>query len=427
MWMGPFLSSVTLNHPMLTKEITNTQEPKDELVYRFMRPWIGDGLLVSKGKKWARNRKLLTPAFHFDILKPYVKIFNESTKTMLSKWREQLKTTDSLDMFEVVSLLTLDSLLKCTFGYESNCQIEEKRNPYIKAVYDLSDLAIKRFRFLPHHSDLLYYFSWNGYKFRRACKVVHDYSRGVVTKRKEVLKELKERGESPLGKRKYLDFLDILLETKDEEGNGLTDEEIQHEVDTFLFEGHDTTASGITWCLYNLARHPEYLEKCREEVNDVLQGRDELVWEDLSNVPFLTMCIKESLRLHPPVPNIARVLTKPLTFPDGRTLPAGMWVGIGIYGVHHNPEVWDNPLVYDPSRFTPENSKNRSPHAFIPFSAGPRNCIGQNFAMNEMKIAIALIIKHFNLEVDESKPVSRIPELVLRSKGGLWLKPKSIQ
>uniref|UniRef100_H3CK18 aromatase n=1 Tax=Tetraodon nigroviridis TaxID=99883 RepID=H3CK18_TETNG len=147
--------------------------------------------------------------------------------------------------------------------------------------------------------------------------------------------------------------------------------------DTFMFEGHDTTASGISFILYNLACHPEH-QKCREEILQVLNGKDTMDWEDLSKIPYTTMCIKESLRLHPPVPGISRKTTKPITFFDGRTLPAGTRIGTSVFGIHRNATVWENPTVFDPLRFLPENASKRSPHAFVPFAAGPRNCIGSN-------------------------------------------------
>jgi len=307
-----------------------TAEPKDPVVYRFITPWIGDGLLVSKGKKWARNRRLLTPAFHFDILKPYVSIFSGSAQVLVDKWKDLVKVENSLDMFEHVSLMTLDSLLKCIFGVtKGNVQLEGRRNPYIQAVYALSELTTERFRFFPYHNDFIYYLSPSGYRFRKACDLVHKFSRGVIQER---IKERQSNGVQ--SSRKYLDFLDMLLDAKDADGRGLTDEEIQHETDTFMFEGHDTTASGISWCLYNLARHPEYQQKCRDEVNEVLQGKNDITWEDMVKFPYLTQCIKESLRVHPPVPNIGRMTTKPLTFPDGRTVPEGTWLGIAIYACH---------------------------------------------------------------------------------------------
>ncbi|XP_060037394.1 leukotriene-B4 omega-hydroxylase 3 [Erinaceus europaeus] len=203
----------------------------------------------------------------------------------------------------------------------------------------------------------------------------------------------------------------------------LSDEDIRAETDTFMFEGHDTTASGLSWALYNLAQHPEYQERCRQEVQALLRGREtpDLQWEDLSQLPFLSMCIRESLRLHPPVTAISRCCTQDVTLPDGRVIPKGNICVISIFGLHHNPSVWPDPEVYNPFRFDPQDTQKVSPLAFVPFSAGPRNCIGQTFAMTEMKVALALSLLRFRLRPDPTRETRRSPELILRAQGGLWL------
>ena len=188
-----------------------------------------------------------------------------------------------------------------------------------------------------------------------------------------------------------------------------------------MFEGHDTTASGISWCCYNMANNPEYQEKCREEIQAAVGDRNELSWEDMSKFPYLTQCIKESLRLHPPVPGVSRRITQPLTFPNGKVAPAGCTINIGIWQVHHNEDVWKDPFVYDPDRFSPDRASERSSHDFIAFAAGPRNCIGKHFAMNEMKTCMAIILKNFKLSIVPDKTPEPLNELILRSKDGLWL------
>ncbi|NXV23140.1 CP4FE hydroxylase, partial [Cepphus grylle] len=226
-----------------------------------------------------------------------------------------------------------------------------------------------------------------------------------------------------------MDFIDLLLLTKDEDGNTLSDEDISAEADTFMFEGHDTTASGLAWLLYNLARHPHYQDRCRQEVRELLKGRDveEIEWEDLSHLPFTTMCIKESLRLHPPVTAVSRCCTEDIAMRDGCVIPKGIICLLSIYGTHHNPDIWpehqEEPpgLGLHPLRFSLENSQGRSPLAFIPFSAGPRNCIGQSFAMAEMKVVAALTVARFAIRLDTERPPRRKPELILRAEDGLWL------
>jgi cytochrome P450 len=237
------------------------------------------------------------------------------------------------------------------------------------------------------------------------------------------MQALDKFGLEALKRDRYLDFLDILLTAKDEDGEGLTYQEIRDEVDTFLFEGHDTTASAISWALYSLAEHPEYQTLCQEEIDHVLQGRsdDNIQWSDLGELSYLTMCIKEALRLHCPVPFIERETTKALTI-DGVTLPARSLVDIQIYRLHHNAAVWPDSLEFRPTRFLPENLLKIDNFSFVPFSAGPRNCIGQHFAMHEMKIAIARILRKYNLALDAEFKVQKKVGVVMKTADGMYLK-----
>ncbi|XP_032884389.1 cytochrome P450 4B1-like [Amblyraja radiata] len=423
-WIGPFTAFLAVYHPDYAKALLAISEPKDDVVYRFMLPWLGDGLLISSGQKWYRHRRLLTPGFHYDILKSYVQEIADSTRIMLDKWELLSTNVKSVELYHHLSLMTLDSILKCAFSYHSNCQIES-HNSYIQAVYELGFLASHRFKVFHHHYDLIYYFSRDGYRFRKGCDLAHEHTDRVIRQRKEALKDEKEM--ERIKEKKHRDFLDILLCSKDENGIGLSDEDLRSEVDTFMFEGHDTTASGISWLLYCLAQHPEHQQKCREEIQELLDGSDEFKWEYLSTMPYTSMCLKESMRLYPPLPGLARKLTKPLVFPDGKQVPAGCLVALSLYCLHRNPMFWEKPEEFDPLRFSPENSESRHHHAFIPFSVGPRNCIGQHFAMNEMKVAIALILNRFELEVDPSKPPIKVSRLVLRSKNGIYLKIKKLE
>ncbi|XP_021786510.2 cytochrome P450 4F2 isoform X3 [Papio anubis] len=451
-WMGPIIPVIRFCHPNLIRSVINASAaivPKDKVFYSFLKPWLGDGLLLSAGDKWSRHRRMLTPAFHFNILKPYMKIFNDSVNIMHAKW--QLLASEGsarLDMFEHISLMTLDSLQKCVFSFDSHCQ--EKPSEYIAAILELSALVAKRHQQFFLYIDFLYYLTHDGQRFRRACRLVHDFTDAVIQERRRTLPSqgvddfLQAKAKS-----KTLDFIDVLLLSKDEDGKKLSDEDIRAEADTFMFEGpkcmvavhprvlkqprdpslpcclpgHDTTASGLSWVLYHLAKHPEYQERCRQEVQELLKDREpkEIEWDDLAQLPFLTMCIKESLRLHPPVPAISRCCTQDIVLPDGRVIPKGVICHISVLGTHHNPAVWPDPEVYDPFRFDPENIKERSPLAFIPFSAGPRNCIGQTFAMAEMKVVLALTLLRFRVLPDHTEP-RRKPELVLRAEGGLWLR-----
>ncbi|CAB1414766.1 unnamed protein product [Pleuronectes platessa] len=386
---------------------------KDEFIYGHLRPWLGQSLLISNGEEWFRRRRLLTPAFHFDILKSYITTFNTSTNTMHGKWRRLVaEGSTNVEMFDHVTLMTLDSLLRCAFSYNSNCQ--ETSSEYVSSIVELSDLIIERRQKILHHWDWIYWKTQQGKQFKQALSVVHRFTSDVVQKRRALIRQQREtETDSTSASQSKKDFVDLILLSKDEDGQGLTDEEIQAEANTFMFAGHDTTASAICWTLYNLARHAHYQEQCRQEVMEVMRGRDGrgLEWEDLSNLSFTTMKYTQDMEL-----------------PGGRTVPEGAICLVSIYGTHHNPAVWTDPHEFNPLRFDPSNAKGRASHAFIPFSSGPRNCIGQKFALAELRVVVALTLLRFRLTPGvnpelgpSSGGVRRLPQLVLRAEGGLWL------
>ncbi|XP_069498356.1 cytochrome P450 4B1-like isoform X2 [Ambystoma mexicanum] len=342
-WFGRFVAYLNITHPDYAKTLMARGDPKDNVIYSSLIPWIGKGLLVLSGQKWFQHRRLLTPGFHYDVLKPYVKLIADSTKVMLYKWESLVNEQQSVDVYSHVSLMTLDSIMKCAFSYESNCQTDSD-NAYTQAVFNLSALANIKLKCFLYHNDFLFYLSPAGYRFRRACEIAHQHTGKVIKQRKESLKEGVADPEKERSKR-HLDFLDILLCARDENGEGLSDEDLRAEVDTFMFEGHDTTASAISWILYSMAMNQEHQEKCREEIIRILGDREMVEWDDLSKMTYTTTCIKESLRLYPPVPMIARQLSKPITFFDGRTYPEGCLASVSIYALHRNPTVWKDPEV----------------------------------------------------------------------------------
>uniref|UniRef100_A0A7M4FMH6 Cytochrome P450 4B1-like n=1 Tax=Crocodylus porosus TaxID=8502 RepID=A0A7M4FMH6_CROPO len=406
-WFMGFIPTLIISDPDYAKIVFGRGDPKSDLAYKFIVPWIGKGLLVLHGPKWFRHRRLLTPAFHYEILKPYVSLISDSAKVMLDKWEKLITQNKSVELFEHVSLMALDSIMKCAFSCHSN------------SVYDLTYLVFHRMRFFLPRSDFLYQINPQGRRFHKACKLAHLHTDSVIRERKKMLQD--ERELEKIRKRRHMDFLDILLCAKDENGVGLSDEDLRAEVDTFMFEGHDTTASGISWMLYCMALYPEHQQRCREEIQEILGGRDTVQWEDLGKMTYTTMCIKEILRLYPPVSGVSRQLSKPITFNDGRSLPEGSVVTVSIYALHRNRSVWKDPEVFDPMRFLPENTSQRHSYAFLPFAAGARNCIGQQFAMNEMKVALALTLLRFELSPDPAKPPKPMPQLVLKSQNGIHL------
>ncbi|KAM6172035.1 cytochrome P450 4A6-like isoform 1-T1 [Erethizon dorsatum] len=422
-WFWGSKAAILLYDPEYIKVILGRSDPKSHDIYRLISPWIGYGLLLLNGPTWFQRRRMLTPAFHYDILKPYVAVMANSVQVMLDKWEQLISQESPLEIFQHVSLMTLDSIMKCAFSHQSCAQLNRNSHSYIQAIGDLNNLAFSRIRSIFHQNDTIYSLSSNGRMFKQACKLAHEHTDQVIKQRKSQLQD--ERELEKIKRKRHLDFLDILFFAKMEDGSSFSNKDLHAEVNTFMFEGHDTTASGISWALYALATHPEHQQKCREEVQSLLGDEASITWEHLDQMPYTTMCIKEALRLYPPVPNVSRDLSQPVTFPDGCSLPKGITVSLSIYALHHNPKVWPNPEVYDPSRFALDSTRHS--HSFLPFSGGPRNCIGKQFAMNELKVAVALTLLRFELLPDPTRIALPVARIVLKSKNGIHLHLRKLQ
>ncbi|ELV12927.1 Cytochrome P450 4A11 [Tupaia chinensis] len=371
-------------------------------------------------------------AFHFDILKPYVRLMANSVQAMLDKWENLTDQDTPLEILGHMSMMTLDTMMKCAFSYQGRGQMDRQSQCYLQAIGDMGKQLFSRVRNVFYRNDLIYRLTPAGRQALHNCQIIHEHTGlpenlcfatdRVIQLRKA---QLQEAGElKKIRGRRHLDFLDILLLAQAEHGSTLSDQDLRAEVDTFMFEGHDTTASGISWVLYALATHREHQQRCREEIQSLLGDGTSISWDHLDQMPYTTMCIKEALRLYPPVPVVGRDLSKPVTFPDGRSLPKGITVSLSFYALHHNPEVWPNPEMFDPFRFAPGSTRHS--HAFLPFSAGSRNCIGKQFAMNELKVAVALTLLRFELLPDPFRVPNPIAQMVLKSSNGIHLHLKKL-
>ncbi|XP_064614553.1 cytochrome P450 4F12-like [Liolophura sinensis] len=409
-----------LCHPDTIREgIKNTEaKPRSGLLkgYAMVEPWIGEGLLLASGEKWERNRKLLTPAFHFDILRPYIKVYQEAAEKCSNNFKKLIakSDSDSVEVSEPLGLCTLDIMLTCALSFQTDLQ--ENGHPYEKAVGRLMELVRERSVHPLYLVNFIWWRSKLGKEFQDLCDYTHQISGNVIKARQESLKDLPEDAK----KSRHLDFLDILLTARDENGTGLTFKEIRDEVDTFLFEGHDTTKAALSWCLYCLGKYPEEQRKVREEVIRVFADKQELEWEDIQQLQYTSLFLKEVLRMYPSAPQISRVTTRPVTI-DGIELPEGSTIEVHIYALHHNPLIWKDPETFKPARFSLENFAKHDPYSFIPFSAGPRNCIGQVFALNEIKTVLACLVKWFEFGFDEAHEdkVLLQPLGTLKSKHGI--------
>ncbi|XP_065075229.1 cytochrome P450 4d2-like [Ochlerotatus camptorhynchus] len=372
--------------------------------YDMLLDWLGTGLLISNGNKWFTHRKALTPAFHFKILENFVPVFDEKGAILAMKFLSH--TGGEVPIFPLVKLCTLDVIVETAMGTVSNAQSE--KSSYTIAVEDISAIVFWRMFNVVHRNDVLFRLNSKFGSYSRCLRTIREFTLSIIEKRREALTDSdgkgeclpEETGDVLMGSKKKMALLDILLQTKID-GSPLTNEEIREEVDTFMFGGHDTTASAITFLLYSLAKHPDVQQKVYEEIISVAgeSSHTPFTLSTLNDLKYLDLVIKESLRLFPPVPYISRTSLKEVNL-GGVTIPANTKLSLGIYNMHHNPKYFPEPENFLPERFEAERAaEKQNPYAYVPFSAGGRNCIGQKFAQYELKSTISQVIRLCRVEL----------------------------
>ncbi|TMS35142.1 hypothetical protein L596_002602 [Steinernema carpocapsae] len=381
--------------------------------YNILIPWLGTGLLISTGSKWHSRRKLLTPAFHFSILNSFLKVHDDESRILVNQLEKHAESGEEFDIFPYIKRCALDIICETSMGAKIDAQTNHS-HPYIFSVQRMNELAFTHER-MPW---LWLKPVWYGLGYGdRNLKLVTDFTRHVIAERSEKFeKNKKAASESTGGKRKQA-LLDLLLNVR-EEGK-LTDEDIREEVDTFMFEGHDTTSSGMGWTIWCLAHNAEAQKKVLAEADEVFGDSDrECTNDDLTKLKYLEMCIKEAMRLFPPVPNFARIVTEDFEC-DGHLIPKGATVIVSALVIHRNHKVYNDPLKYNPDNFLPEHVSTRHPFAYIPFSAGPRNCIGQKFAIMEEKTVLSRFFRSYTVRASTHYEVNKpCPEIIMKPLKG---------
>ncbi|XP_036331660.1 probable cytochrome P450 4p3 [Rhagoletis pomonella] len=369
------------------------------IAYYFLEPFLHTGLLTSTDKKWQTRRKLLTPAFHFNILGQFEEVFKEESQ----KFVDQLNSidTNSITLNEIIPKFTLNSVCEAALGVKLDEQLDDQQ--YRGSFKMIEEAFIARIRNPFYMIDTIYNV-FMAPKMEKHLKTVHGFSSNIIHKRRQLFaaelehnatKEANEMDNS-FGKKKRYAMLDTLLHA---ERNGLIDHAgICEEVDTFMFEGFDTTSMALIFTLMNLSLFPKMQEQCYQEILEYVDADlSNLDVNQLGKLKYLECFVKETLRLYPSVPGIMRKAIRDTYLANNVFLPADTQISIHIFDIHRNPKYFDEPNKFDPLRFTPENSEGRHPYAYIPFSAGQRNCIGQKFAMLEMKTLLVFILKKFKV------------------------------
>ncbi|XP_066993572.2 cytochrome P450 4C1 isoform X2 [Anabrus simplex] len=431
LWIGPFLYVLMSDAKDVEAIMTSTKYIDKSIVYKFLEPWLGTGLLTGTGIKWHKHRKIITPAFHFKILEQFVDVFNTNGDILIKKLRNEANGT-MIDIYDYITLYALDVICETAMGVSINAQ-ENRDSEYARALRNEGEVIMRRLVAPWAYPDFFFNLSKDAEHQSEALRVLHNMTNNVIQERKRQLSSdlngknnghVKQEQEDGFGRKKRFAFLDLLLQAA-QSGADLSDENIREEVDTFMFEGHDTTTSGICYALYYLSKDQQVQKRAMEELRSIFGTQSNIAptYQNICEMKYLEYIIKESLRLCPSVPVIGRHLGEDLTIKTGNLrIPASSSVLISPYLLHRNPDYYDEPEKFDPDRFLPENCQRRHPYAYIPFSAGPRNCIGQKFALLEMKAVISKILWHYHLSSEPSFEPELTIELILKSANGIKLK-----
>ncbi|XP_068081668.1 cytochrome P450 4c3 [Anabrus simplex] len=412
---------------MFQRVLSSTRYIQKSTDYNFLIPWLKEGLLTSSGMKWHTRRKILTPTFHFKILEDYLPVFNRNTAVLVKILRENMNKP-FIEINNFITLCTLDIICESAMGANINAQ-KGKEVEYVRAVQRISELFQQRQLRIWLYNDTIFKFSSLGREQRKVLNILHGFSSKIIQQRRAdylACTNNLDIIEQRVDKKRQLAFLDRLIEISEKERE-LTDLDIREEVDTFMFEGHDTTSSALSWAIHLLGAHPHVQERVVEELKDIFGDCDhQPTYENLGQMRYLEQVIKETLRLYPSVPAFSRQLqadTEIMSVSVGYNVPAGANVTIPLFILQRDPQLYPDPNKFDPDRFSLEAMQSRPPYCFLPFSAGPRGCIGQRFGIMELKVVLSTILRNFRIEsLDKTEDITVLMELILRPKNPLRIK-----
>ncbi|CAK8533229.1 unnamed protein product [Lathyrus sativus] len=371
--------------------------------------FIGKGLLMANGDDWYHQRHLISPAFMREKLKSYAIHMMECTKEMLESLQNATLECDKIEVEigEYFTKLTADIISRIEFGtnYKKGKQI-------FHLLTQLQTLCAQATRKLWFPGSRFFPNSYN----REIKSLKMEVERLLI----EIIQSRKDCVEMGRSNSHGSDLLGMLLDDSKKSGS-LNLQLVMDECKTFFFAGHETTALLLTWTAMLLASNPIWQEKIRNEVKEIFsQGMPSI--DQLSKLNVLHMVINESMRLYPPATLLPRMIFQDIVLGD-LFIPKGLSVWIPVLAIHHSEELWGKDVnEFNPQRFA---SKSFIPGRFLPFASGPRNCVGQSFAMMEAKIILAMLVSRFSFTISENYKHAPITVLTIKPKHGvqICLKP----
>ncbi len=382
---------------ILRKNADNYEKPIEttDVFSRF----IGEGLLLARGKKHTEQRKLMAPGFRPKSLSNLVDLMDKEIDAYFDQLDSRIDKSSRITIDDEMRTLTFQVMSKAIFGNDMDAQEIEKFSHRFQTI---QSLLIKLAR-LPSLMKV--------YKFTGRSQ----YYDGISYENNQALLDIigKRRSQAPKD-----DLLGMLMASKYENSDdGMSDRQLKEESLILFVAGHETASNILSWIFYILGKHPEAIDGIKNEYSAMLEGRIPTFGE-LMKMEYLSQVIDECLRIYPPSWITSRIAKEEDEI-KGFKIPKGSRVIPFIYGLHHNKEHWKNPSKFDPSRFTKAARMKRHNFAHMPFGAGPRMCIGRNFAMMEMKMIIIKLLKRYDFQLKPNQQVKMLPAVTLKPRNGI--------
>jgi cytochrome P450 len=390
-----------LNHPDAVKQILQSHHhrySKQVYALTFLKALLGEGLLTSEGASWLRQRRLMQPAFHRRRLSALSTIMTDTTCAMLERWQDIGQDGEALDVAQEMMRLTLRNVGQALLSRDLSNEMD-----LLGQAFATYRTLLTRYLYTPFPP--LGVPTPRNRRLQATIRVLDTVIEDIIH----------ERCEQIIGRG---DLLSMLLQARDEEtGEGMSNRQVRDEVMTLLLAGHETTATTLTWAWYLLSQHPEIEQRLHTELDEVLEGQPPAV-EHLPRLPYTRMIVDETLRLYPPTFSLSR---KALADDEigGYALPAKSTILLCPYTTHRHPAFWEDPDVFDPERFLPERAAGRPHFAYFPFGGGPRQCIGNQFAIMEAQLILAIVAQRYRLRLVSGHKVEPEVVLTIRPRHGL--------
>ncbi|KAF5291228.1 hypothetical protein FQR65_LT11463 [Abscondita terminalis] len=394
-WLGPNLH-VAVYDTRDVERILKTKGVEKADEYKYLKPWLGESILLSSGNKFKFNKKLIMPSFHVNNLKRFMDVFNDHSLTLVESLREKVGCGE-FDIEKYLSKCTMDVLLETVMGISKDT-LGDQTYVYSQAVHKLARLAHMRIYKFWLRPEFIFRFTKEKKSQDKYLTIVHGLTEKVIKQRKEAYESKVQQGiNNDESEEKWTVFMDNLLKAQDENGLRLTDEDIKAEVMTMMFAGQDTTSTTVGFALSLLGIYQDVQDKVMAELNEVFGNSfAPITYNDLQKLQYLEQVIQETWRLYPPIPMVARKPNCDIPL-DICTLPKDCSIGVLIMGVHRDPKQYKHPSKFNPDNFLPENIKTRNPYSFLPFSAGSRTCIGAKYATILIKVMVATLLRSYRV------------------------------